>query len=90
MAKEEQERIDRELEEMIREIKPIKEAAAKAAASTEGRPRLISLNMQVLNLYSTDPVKFGSPILGFPTKNRILLRSCGWIRRPFIASRSTR
>ncbi|RBR26875.1 uncharacterized protein FIESC28_00301 [Fusarium coffeatum] len=23
--------------------------------------------MQIFNLYSTDPVKFGSPILGFPT-----------------------
>ena len=37
--------------------KPVKEAAGRAAASTEKRPRLIGLVGQIFHLYSTDHVK---------------------------------
>ncbi|KAH7174631.1 uncharacterized protein B0J16DRAFT_375445 [Fusarium flagelliforme] len=57
ISKKEQARIDRDLESVLKEINPIKEAAAKAAASTEKRPRLMGLGGQIFNLYSTDHVK---------------------------------
>ncbi|CAG7559898.1 unnamed protein product [Fusarium equiseti] len=57
ISKKEQARINRDLESVMKEINPIKEAAAKAAASTEKRPRLIGLGGQIFNLYSTDHVK---------------------------------
>ncbi|KAJ4003842.1 hypothetical protein NW752_011970 [Fusarium irregulare] len=69
ISNKEQARIDRDLESVMKEINPIKEAAARAAASTEKRPRLIGLVGHIFSLYSTDHVKhFPGPIDLFGNK----------------------